>query len=106
MAVSARSKAITPAGYRNGRALGGAPATVSRCAGRARAGLLAGHQTANTIQPSRAMLKTKPAVLTTSLSRARLGLNAMRHGWWQPCGGVDLDQAVEGGAAGERGAWR
>jgi hypothetical protein len=48
------------------------------------------HQTENTIQAIRAMLRTKAVVLTTSLLRARF---AMGHFWRQSCDSFDLDQA-------------
>jgi hypothetical protein len=50
--------------------------------------VLPAHQTENAIQAIRAMLKTKAAVLTTSLLNARLGLNAMR------CFGDSFDDRV------------
>jgi hypothetical protein len=53
------------------------------------------HQTENTIQAIRAMLRTKRLVLTTLLLRPGF---AMRHFWRQSSDGVDLNHAVETGA--------
>jgi hypothetical protein len=34
------------------------------------------------------------AIPATSMLKARLGSNAMRHFWWQSSDGVDLDQKL------------
>jgi hypothetical protein len=59
-------------------------------------GLHGSAQMENPTKASTAKLRTIIAIAATSMLKARLGSNAMRHRWRQSSGGVDLDHTAFG----------